>query len=182
MWSILPSRRPSETLTISDSLDPFIGPLGATNLLDCRLDCLIQEWLIYGCLQLIFVAIIDGAGFSLPIANVSERVDVSIDVSDAARAAVKSAIGDQMDTHVLIISAKAGGCSGYLYDMVITERPNENGFQVIDVDGVTILIHDDDSALLNGLKLDFKDSLMGGGFHMDNPNADRACGCGQSFG
>ena len=128
------------------------------------------------------MSLIDGAGFSLPIATVSERVDVKIDVTEAARNAVKSAIGQQVESHVLIISAKAGGCSGYLYDMVIVERPNEEGFQEIDVDGVTILIHDNDSSLLNGLKLDFKDSLMGGGFHMDNPNADRACGCGQSFG
>ena len=128
------------------------------------------------------MSLIDGGGFSLPIATVSERVDVKIEVTDAARTAVKSAIGQQVESHVLIISAKAGGCSGYLYDMVIVERPNEEGFQEIDVDGVTILIHDNDSSLLNGLKLDFKDSLMGGGFHMDNPNADRACGCGQSFG
>ena len=128
------------------------------------------------------MSIIDGGGFSLPIATISERVEVNIEVTDAARSAVKSAIGLQVDSHVLIISAKAGGCSGYLYDMVIVERPNEEGFQEINVDGVKILIHDNDSSLLNGLKLDFKDSLMGGGFHMDNPNADRACGCGQSFG
>ena len=137
---------------------------------------------MYRPLEVEHVSIIDGGGFSLPIATVSERVDVNIEVTDAARTAVKSAIGQQLDSHVLIISAKAGGCSGYLYDMVIVERPNEEGFQEIDVDGVTILIHDNDSSLLNGLKLDFKDSLMGGGFHMDNPNADRACGCGQSFG
>lgn len=138
--------------------------------------------MIYGPLEVSYVSLIDGAGFSLPIATVSERVDVNIEVTDTARSAVKSAIGQQVDSHVLIISAKAGGCSGYLYDMVIVERPDEEGFQEIDVDGVTILIHDNDSSLLNGLKLDFKDSLMGGGFHMDNPNADRACGCGQSFG
>lgn len=138
--------------------------------------------MIYGPLEVGYVSLIDGAGFSLPIATVSERVDVNIEVTDTARSAVKSAIGQQVDSHVLIISAKAGGCSGYLYDMVIVERPDEEGFQEIDVDGVTILIHDNDSSLLNGLKLDFKDSLMGGGFHMDNPNADRACGCGQSFG
>ena len=128
------------------------------------------------------MSLIDGTGFSLPIATMSERVEVNIEVSAAAKTAVKSAIGDQSSSHVLIISAKAGGCSGYLYDMVIVERPNEEGFQEIDVDGVTILIHDNDSSLLNGLKLDYKDSLMGGGFHMENPNADRACGCGQSFG
>ena len=67
------------------------------------------------------MALIDGSGFSLPIATVSERVEVNIEVTEAARSAVKSAIADQVDTHVLIISAKAGGCSGYLYDMIIVE-------------------------------------------------------------
>ena len=43
-------------------------------------------------------------------------------------------------------------------------------------------IHNNDSSLLNGIELDFKDTLMGGGFNITNPNASRACGCGQSFG
>ena len=79
----------------------------------------------------------------------------------SAKTAVKSAIGDQSGSHVLIISAKAGGCSGYLYDMVIVERPNKEDSKS-DVDGVTILIHDNDSSLLNGLKLDYKDSIKAG--------------------
>ena len=45
-----------------------------------------------------------------------------------------------------------------------------------------IYIHNGDSSLLNGLELDFKDTLMGGGFNITNPNASRECGCGQSFG
>ena len=36
--------------------------------------------------------------------------------------------------------------------------------------------------MLNGIQIDFKETLMGGGFQIENPNADRACGCGQSFG
>ena len=95
------------------------------------------------------MSLIEGTGFSLPIATITERVDVNIEVTPAAKLAVKSAIGEQIDTHVLIISAKAGGCSGYLYDMVVVERPEEEGFQTINVDGVTILIHDNDSTLLN---------------------------------
>jgi iron-sulfur cluster assembly protein len=140
------------------------------------------ESLIYHLDGPIDVGLLDGSGFSLPIATAVEVVDVQIEVSDSARKAVLSAIGEQTDTHVLIISAKAGGCSGYLYDMVIVEKPDSDGFQTVDIDGVTVMIHNKDSALLNGLRLDFRDSLMGGGFHMDNPNADRACGCGQSFG
>ena len=70
------------------------------------------------------MSLIDGGGFSLPIATVSERVDVKIEVTDAARTAVKSAIGPQVDSHVLIISAKAGGCSGYLYDCLLYTSPS----------------------------------------------------------
>ena len=73
------------------------------------------------------MSLIEGTGFSLPIANINERVEVNIEVSPAARSAVKSAIGEQIETHALIISAKAGGCSGYLYDMVVVERPEEEG-------------------------------------------------------
>jgi len=140
------------------------------------------ESLIYHLDGAIDVGLLDGSGFSLPIATAVEVVDVKIEVSDSARKAVLGAIGEQNDTHALIFSAKAGGCSGYLYDMVIVEKPDNDGFQTLDIDGVTVMIHNKDSTLLNGLRLDFRDSLMGGGFHMDNPNADRACGCGQSFG
>ena len=140
------------------------------------------ESLIYHLDGAIDVGLLDGSGFYLPIATAVEVGDVKIEVSDSARKAVLGAIGEQNDTHALIISAKAGGCSGYLYDMVIVEKPDNDGFQTLDIDGVTVMIHNKDSTLLNGLRLDFRDSLMGGGFHMDNPNADRACGCGQSFG
>ena len=128
------------------------------------------------------MGLIDSSGFSLPIASVNDVVTVGIDVSDKAKTALRAAIGQDTETHVVIISAKAGGCSGYLYDMVIIERPNELEFQSIDVDGVTLMIHNKDSSLLNGLRQDYKDNLMGGGFHMENPNANRSCGCGQSFG
>ena len=66
--------------------------------------------------------------------------------------------------------------------MKITEDPSDDNFQRINVGNVSILIHNKDSTLLNGIKLDYKDTLMGGGFQIENPSADRECGCGQSFG
>ncbi len=50
------------------------------------------------------MSLIEGTGFSLPIATITERVDVNIEVTPAARLAVKSAIGEQIDTHVLTVS------------------------------------------------------------------------------
>ena len=85
--------------------------------------------MIYGSPEVEFVSLIEGTGFSLPIATITERVDVNIEVTPAARLAVKSAIGEQIDTHVLIISAKAGGCSGYLYDMVVVKDLKKRAFK-----------------------------------------------------
>jgi len=128
------------------------------------------------------MGLLDGSGFSLPVFSEVNVVDVKIDVTETAKNAMEKSMKGDEKTHVLIISAEAGGCSGYLYDMKITEDPEDGNFQKIKVGEINILIHNKDSALLNGIKLDYKDTLMGGGFQIENPSADRECGCGQSFG
>jgi len=111
-----------------------------------------------------------------------EVVDVEIEFTDSAKAAMMKNMDGDEGSHVLIISAQSGGCSGFMYDMTIADDPDDPNFQRIDADGITVLVHNKDSPLLNGIRVDFKDTLMGGGFQIDNPNADRSCGCGQSFG
>ena len=128
------------------------------------------------------MGILGGDGFSLPVVTHSEIVSVSIDFTDAAKDAVKGTMDGDEASHVLVISAQSGGCSGFLYDMKIIEDPGSDEFQRVDVDGVCVLVHNKDSALLAGITIDYKDTLMGGGFQILNPNADRTCGCGQSFG
>ena len=49
-------------------------------------------------------------------------MDVSIDMTDAARSALSASMGGDEDTHVLLISAQSNGCSGYMYDMAIVEH------------------------------------------------------------
>ena len=95
-----------------------------------------------------------------------EVVDVDITVTKSAEKAILQTMSEDNDGHVLVISADSGGCSGYLYDMKIIERPSEEGYQEIMVGGKSILIHNRDSDLLNGIILDFKDTLMGGGFQL----------------
>jgi|TARA_B110000438_G_scaffold24510_3_gene22768 iron-sulfur cluster assembly protein len=128
------------------------------------------------------MGILGGGGFSLPVITQTEVVDVKITVTDSALKQMKNTIKGEEDTHCLVVSAQSGGCSGYLYDMKIMEKPDLENFQIQDFEGVKVYIHDNDSILLNGIELDFKDTLMGGGFNITNPNASRACGCGQSFG
>lgn len=109
-------------------------------------------------------------------------VSVQISVTSAAEKAILATMSGDNENHVLVISADSGGCSGYMYDMKIVEKPEEEGYQEIKVADKIIMIHDRDSDLLNGIQLDYKDTLMGGGFQITNPNANRSCGCGQSFG
>ena len=128
------------------------------------------------------MGILGGDGFTLPVVTPVEVVDVHIEFTDSAKSAMKENMDGDENSHVLIISAQSGGCSGYLYDMKIAEDPNDSNFQRLDAGGITVLVHNKDSPLLDGIRVDFKDTLMGGGFQIDNPNADRSCGCGQSFG
>ena len=128
------------------------------------------------------MSLLGGEGFSLPVVSETEVVDVKLNFTDNAIRALKQNMDGDEDTHVLVISAQSGGCSGYLYDMKIIERPEDEGFQKISISGINVFVHNKDSSMLNGIQIDFKETLMGGGFQIENPNADRACGCGQSFG
>ncbi len=128
------------------------------------------------------MGILGGDGFSLPVVTDSEVVNVNLKFTESATKALMDSMKGDAGTHVLVISAQSGGCSGFLYDMKIVEDPGDEGFQRLDIDGIGVLVHDKDSSLLSGITVDYKDTMMGGGFQINNPNADRACGCGQSFG
>lgn len=128
------------------------------------------------------MGLLGGEGFSLPVVTETEVVDVNLNFSEAAISALKQNMAGDEESHVLVISAQSGGCSGYLYDMKIIEDPGNDGFQRIDIGGIEVLVHNKDSTMLSGINIDFKETLMGGGFQIENPNADRSCGCGQSFG
>ena len=128
------------------------------------------------------MGLLGGDGFSLPVVTETEVVDVQLNFTDSSITALKTSMAGDEQSHVLIISAQSGGCSGYLYDMKIIEDPGNDGFQRIDIGGIDVLVHNKDSSMLSGINIDFKETLMGGGFQIENPNADRSCGCGQSFG
>ena len=122
-----------------------------------------------------------GTTFALPVAEDLQVVPVTIDVTDDAMSAMEGAMSNAENGDVLVVSVLGGGCSGFMYDLQIQARPDEEGWQFISCDGVTIAVHDKDSVQLSGITLDFVNSLMGGGFKVINPNAQRACSCGKSF-
>lgn len=86
----------------------------------------------------------------------------------------------QIPGHALRVFVSGGGCSGMQYGMAFEAAPQEYD-NVVEVDGVRLLVDPTSLMYLQGATIDFVDSLMGGGFRIDNPNAASACGCGHSF-
>ncbi len=78
------------------------------------------------------------------------------------------------------VGIKGGGCSGFTYILDIEDNPKESD-QILDFNGVNLVIDSKSIVYLAGTELDFSDGLNGSGFVFKNPNATRTCGCGSSF-
>lgn len=85
-----------------------------------------------------------------------------------------------LPNHSLRVFVSGGGCSGMQYGMAFEETAKEFD-KVVSVDGVSLLVDSTSLMYLQGATIDYVDSLMGGGFRIDNPNAVSSCGCGSSF-
>ena len=84
------------------------------------------------------------------------------------------------DGLALRVAVRPGGCSGFSYEMYFdTDRSEQD--MVRRFGGVDVVVDPDSAQLLEGATLDYKDGLQDAGFSIDNPNAQRTCGCGQSF-
>jgi len=74
-----------------------------------------------------------------------------------------------------------GGCSGLSYGMEICDEPATAEDQIFESLGVKVIVDMGSYEYLKGASIDFDDSLGGGGFRINNPNAVKSCGCGNSF-
>jgi len=73
-----------------------------------------------------------------------------------------------------------GGCSGFSYGFKFDDQLNDDDTKV-ELDGVVMVIDPLSIQYLGGSTVDYKESLMGSQFIVDNPNATTTCGCGSSF-
>ncbi len=89
-----------------------------------------------------------------------------------------SAEGDQ--SLALRVAVRPGGCSGFSYEMYFDSDQAADDI-VTEKSGVRVLVDPSSAQLLTGATLDYKDGLQQAGFSIDNPNAQRTCGCGSSF-
>ena len=80
----------------------------------------------------------------------------------------------------LSVAVRPGGCSGYSYEMFFDGEVAADDQEAV-FSGVKVVVDPSSAQLLAGATLDYKDGLQNAGFAIDNPNAQRSCGCGQSF-
>jgi iron-sulfur cluster assembly accessory protein len=80
----------------------------------------------------------------------------------------------------LRLGVKGGGCSGFSYSM---QFDNEKGLmdKSFEFDGLTLLVDGTSFMYLDGVTVDYLETLEGSGFKFDNPNVKSTCGCGSSF-
>ncbi len=102
-------------------------------------------------------------------------------VTPAASQMIKNLLEQRNITdHALRVFVSGGGCSGLQYGMAFEPAPREFD-AVVESDGVRLVVDPTSLLYLRGAVIDYIDSLMGGGFRIDNPNAVSTCGCGHSF-
>lgn len=81
----------------------------------------------------------------------------------------------------LRVGVKGGGCSGMTYVLSVDEATPKQYDTVFEQEGVKVVIDAKSHLYLDGTTIDYKNSLMGGGFEFSNPLAKKSCGCGTSF-
>ena len=79
----------------------------------------------------------------------------------------------------LRIRVVGGGCSGLQYKLDLDVE--KKGDKVFEKSGSRVYVDRKSLLYINGTTLDWRDSLQATGFHLDNPNVKRTCGCGESF-
>jgi len=78
------------------------------------------------------------------------------------------------------VGVKSGGCSGLSYELKFDKEQSE-GDKIFEDNGVKIIVDKKSFLYLIGTTLEYSGGLNGAGFVFNNPNANRTCGCGESF-
>ena len=106
-----------------------------------------------------------------------------IKVSDSAKKkAIELMTEDGFDPKqdFIRVGVKSGGCSGLSYELKFDSTQNDDD-KLIEDNGMKILCDKKSFLYLIGTTLEYSGGLNGKGFVFNNPNAQRTCGCGESF-
>ncbi len=104
-----------------------------------------------------------------------------VTLTEKAALRVKEIMKENEETNAYLrVGVQGGGCSGLTYAMGFAYEVEEGDAQSEQY-GIKVLVDQYSVPLLQGTVIDYKETLMGGGFTIDNPNAIASCGCGSSF-
>jgi len=104
-----------------------------------------------------------------------------VHLTEVAAGKVKEIMSQQNPApSVLRVAVVGGGCSGFSYHMAFdnTENPSDN---VYEFEGVKLVVDQMSEMYLDGVQIDYIETLEGAGFKFNNPNVKSTCGCGSSF-
>src|SRR5690606_24552561 len=107
-----------------------------------------------------------------------------IKVSDTARIKISQLMaedGYNVGSDYVRVGVKSGGCSGLSYELKFDNTSKGEEDKVFEDNDVKIVVDKKSFLYLIGTTLEFSGGLNGKGFVFNNPNANRTCGCGESF-
>jgi iron-sulfur cluster assembly protein/iron-sulfur cluster insertion protein len=104
-----------------------------------------------------------------------------ITVTESAATKVRELLDQEGEELALRVAVRPGGCSGFSYEMFFDGEIADDDVSSEQTNGVKVVVDPTSATMLTGATLDYKDGLQQTGFSIDNPNAQRSCGCGQSF-
>ncbi|MDH5408023.1 MAG: iron-sulfur cluster insertion protein ErpA [Gammaproteobacteria bacterium] len=115
------------------------------------------------------------------MSSAAEQTAGALVFTDNAASRVKQLIEEEgNDKLMLRVFVTGGGCSGFQYGFTFDENMQDGDTQV-ENQGVKLLIDPMSFQYLMGAEVDYKESLEGSMFVINNPNATTTCGCGSSF-
>ena len=134
------------------------------------------------------MAIVSAGGKIMSTVNIgspaeSAPVTKGIQVTDKAVAHIRSAMTKEnmsLASGGLRLGVQGGGCSGMSYVIRFETQSHERD-HIFEFEDVRVFIDPKSLIYLNGMTLDYEETLMRQGFVFNNPNATKSCGCGTSF-
>lgn len=125
----------------------------------------------------------DRGQIALPLYHICGIQPLSmITVNDSAREQVSKLLAEdgRPEGSFVRVGVKGGGCSGLMYELAF-DHEMRDGDQAFENNGVKVVVDKKSYLYLVGTELRYSGGLNGKGFEFHNPNANRTCGCGESF-
>lgn len=105
-----------------------------------------------------------------------------IQLSPVAVTKVKEILSQQQPAPAgLRVAVVGGGCSGFSYHMAFENAVNETSDNVYEFEGLKVMVDQMSEMYLDGVSIDYIETIEGSGFKFNNPNVKSTCGCGSSF-